>query len=80
MARLNLTLDADSSEALDRHARRKHVPKAALARELLREAIARRESIDRQKKLAGDYARARTDARELLTEIEAAQVDLLEDE
>lgn len=80
MERLNLTLDESTSGALARHARREGKPRAALARELIREAIARREAIERQRKLARDYAAGRSDAEELLSEMEAAQLELLDRE
>lgn len=78
--RLNLTLDESTSGALARHARREGKPRAALARELIREAIARRETLERARKLARDYAAGRSDARQLLQDLETAQLELLEDE
>jgi metal-responsive CopG/Arc/MetJ family transcriptional regulator len=80
MDRLNLTLDESTSGALDRHARREGKPRAALARELIREAIAQREALERERKLARDYAAGRSDARQLLQDLEAAQLELLDDE
>lgn len=77
MERLNLTLDEGTSGALSRHARREGKPRAALARELIREAIARREAVEAQRKLARDYAAGREDAREILSEMETAQLELL---
>ena len=77
MDRLNLTLDEGTSGALTRHARHEGKPRAAIARELIREALARREALERQKKLAKDYAAGRDDAKELLADLEAAQLDLL---
>ena len=77
MDRLNLTLDEGTSGALTRHARPEGKPRAAIARELIREALARREALERQKKLAKDYAAGRDDAKELLADLEAAQLDLL---
>lgn len=79
MERLNLTLDDDTSSALERHAKRQGTPRAALARELIREALARREAVARQRQLARDYATGRDDARELLADLELAQLDLLVD-
>ena len=64
--RLNLTLDESTS--------------GALARELIREALARREALERERKLARDYAAGRSDARQLLQDLEAAQLELLDDE
>jgi hypothetical protein len=80
MPRLNLTLDVGTENTLKRHARRSGQKRAALARELLREALARREAIERQRKLASDYAAGREDARRLLDELEVAQTDLLDDD
>ena len=80
MERLNLTLDEGTSGALARHARREGKPRAALARELIREAIARREAIEYRRKLARDYAAGRSDAEELLKDMEAAQLELMGDE
>lgn len=77
MERLNLTLDDDTSSALGRQAREQGKPRAALARELIREALARREALAQQRKLARDYAAGRDDARELLADLERAQLDLL---
>lgn len=79
MARLNLTLDADTAGALERHARQQNRPTAALARELLREALDRRALLDRQRQLARDYAAGRADARLVLADFEAPQLDLLDE-
>lgn len=79
MERLNLTLDDDTSGALQRHARAQGKPRAAVARDLIREALARRAALEHQRKLARDYAAGRDDARELLAELEGAQLDLLAD-
>lgn len=80
MERLNLTLDEHTSAVLDRHARQAGKPRAALARELIQEAIARREALEHERKLARDYAAGRSDARQLLRDLEAAQLELLGDE
>lgn len=80
MARLNLTLDQDTARQLDRHIKRSGKPRAALARELLREALARRDALERRKQLIRDYAAGRGDARTLLRDLEAAQLDLLDDD
>jgi hypothetical protein len=77
MERLNLTLDEGTSGALSRHARREGKPRAALARELIREAITRRDALEAQRKLARDYAAGRDDAKEILNEMEVAQFELL---
>jgi hypothetical protein len=78
MTRLNLTLDADTSSRLNRHARSGGKRRAAMAREILCEGLARREAQERARKLAGDYAAGRRDAREILKDLEAAQIDLLD--
>ncbi len=79
MARLNLTLDDDTAEALDRHARRQRRPRAVLARELIREALEERETRARRAALARDYAAERVATAALLSELEAAQVELLDE-
>ena len=80
MGRLRLTLDDATSAALARHARQEGKPRAALAQELIREAITRREGLNRERRLARDYATGRNDARQLLRDLEAAQFDLLDPE
>jgi hypothetical protein len=80
MSRLRLALDEGTSGVLARYARREGKPRAALAQELIREAITRREALERQRKLARDYAAGRSDARRLLRDLEAAQFDLLDPE
>ena len=74
-----MTLDAGTSRALARRAKLEGKPRAALVRELLKEAIRRREMLDEQRKLARDYAAGRPDALALLAEMELAQTDLLDD-
>jgi hypothetical protein len=80
MARLNLTLDRDTLQQLDRHTKRSGKPRAALAREILREGLARREAAERRTQLAADYAAGRGDARALLKDLEAGQLELMGDE
>ena len=80
MARLNLTLDADTFQKLDRHSGRVGRPRARVATEILREGLARREAAERRKRLAADYAAGRADARALLKDLESSQIDLLDDE
>jgi predicted transcriptional regulator len=79
MDRLNLTLDPDTSSALNRHARRHRRPRAALARELIREGLERREARERAARLARDYANGRNEALDLLKQLEGAQLDLLDE-
>ncbi len=80
MARLNLTLDPDTFQKLDRHSGRVGRPRARVATEILREGLARREAAERRKRLAADYAAGRADARALLKDLESSQLDLLDDE
>jgi hypothetical protein len=80
MGRVNLTLDPDTETRLDRRARACKTGRAALAREILREGLLRRDESERRQKLARDYAAGRSDARSLLNEIEAAQFDLADDD
>jgi hypothetical protein len=80
MERLNLTLDNMTSDALARYAQREGKPRAALARELICEAIARREAAAQRRRLAHDYAAGRGDAKALLEDLDAPQLDLLGDE
>ena len=79
MERLNLTLDEGTSGALARHAKKEGKPRATLARELIQEAITRRETLDAQRRLARDYAAGRGDAKEILADLEVAQLELLGD-
>ena len=76
MARVNLTLDDDTKAWLERHAKPER--RAALARSLIREGIARREAIARRKKLAADYAAGRTD--KVIGSFEVGSLELLGDE
>ncbi len=80
MARLNLTLDADTSTLLERHAKRARTRRATFARQILREGLAHREAVERQKQLAADYAAGRADVRSLFQDLDPAQLDLLDDE
>ena len=78
MARLNLTLDADTFARLNTHARKAGAQSATLARTLLQEALERREALERGRKLAADYAADRPDVRELLRDLEASELELLD--
>jgi len=55
-------------------------PAGPAARGLIREAIARRDALEREHKLARDYAAGRSDARQVLRELETAQLELLDRE
>ena len=80
MGRLNLTLDSDTEGRLSRHAKKAGAQKASFARALLREALERRERMQRRRKIAEDYSAGRADAKALLGEMEAAQLELLDEE
>jgi len=73
MSRLNLTIDDDTDRRLEQHARRAGTRAASFARLLIREALDRREMIERRRRLAADYAADRDDAVALLREMETAQ-------
>jgi hypothetical protein len=66
MGRLNMTLDADTEKTLIRYASKLKIPVAAVARTVLLEGLANRERLERQRKLARDYAAGRADTTELL--------------
>ncbi len=80
MVRLNLTLDSDTLSRLERHAKRTVARRTHLARDLVREGLARREAAERRQKLAADYAAGRADARAALEELSASQVELVDDD
>lgn len=80
MARLNLTLDEDTLQRLNRHTKRAGKPRARLATEILREGLARREALDARRKLAAEYAAGRRDVRAVLRDMEAAQWELLDED
>lgn len=79
MERLNLTLDDDTSTRLEAHAKKQGRARAALARELIREALTQRDTRELRRKLASDYAAGRDDAAEVLQDLERAQFDLLDE-
>jgi hypothetical protein len=80
MARVNLTLDPVAYEKLSRYAKASGSPRAAAARSLLCEALEYREERARRARLAADYAADRSDARELLNDLEALELELLDHE
>lgn len=80
MARVNLTLDDDTYARLDQHAKRLGKPRARAVKELLIDGLARNAARERRRRLARDYAAGRADARALLNDLEAGQLDLLDDE
>ncbi|HZA12871.1 MAG TPA: hypothetical protein VE618_00170 [Myxococcaceae bacterium] len=78
MPRLNLTLDGDTLERLDRQARQAGAQRATLARRLLQEGLERREAMEQRRKLAADYAADREDTRALLSDLETGELELLD--
>jgi len=80
MTRLNLTLDRETSAALEQHAKRLGKPRARVVKEILVEGLARRDAVAHQKKLARDYLAGRADARALLKDLESPQLELMDDE
>ncbi|MBI5533600.1 MAG: hypothetical protein HY898_12850 [Deltaproteobacteria bacterium] len=80
MGRVNMTLDAVSSERLKRYAKRLGRPQATVAGDLVREGLELRAAEERRRKLAADYAAGRADARELLAVMEPGQLEILGDE
>ena len=80
MMRVNLLLDSDTAQALERFAQDENKPRATAAKELIREGLKLRESALRKKKLARDYAAGRTDSREVLQDLEVSQLSLLDED
>ena len=80
MARLNLTLDDDTLAALSREARRAGVRVATHARQLLAEAVARHQLLQRRRVWAEAYQADRADAGKLVADFEPATFELLGDE
>jgi hypothetical protein len=78
--RLNLTLDDVTFRELERHAKRTGEKRAAVARALILEGLERRSRQEQKRRLAEDYAAGRSDAREVLQDLELAQMDLVDDE
>lgn len=80
MARINLTLSDDTESTLMRHAKRRGLPRAALARECIEQSLAAVEAAEQRHRLAQDYVAGRADGRSILAQIEAAQLELLDEE
>ena len=80
MSRLNLTLTDDTLRKLQRGAKARRVRVATYTRKLIEDALAGSERAAFLKKLASDYAKGRSDALELLKDLEAGQHDLLIDD
>lgn len=79
MTRVNLTLDDDTFNRLERHAKGTGKARSAVARELLIDALDRLERLTRRRRLARDYALGREDDASLIAQIETAQVELADD-
>ncbi len=80
MARLNLTLDDATLAALSREARRAGVRVATHARQLLAEAVARHQLVQRRRVWAEAYQADRADAGKLIADLQPATFELLGDE
>ena len=80
MARLNLTLDADTFAMLERDARRERTRVATLARRILREAVERRRREERWDAWEEAYRRDRADARQIAREWEPGVLEVAGDE
>jgi hypothetical protein len=80
MARLNLTLDEGTLAALRGDAQRAHRRVASHARELLCEAMARRQRERRARTWAEAYRADHADARSLLSDLEPGELELMGDE
>ena len=80
MARLNLTLDEGTLLELDRYRKQVGKPRARVAKELLQEGLERRRAAERRRKLAADYVADRSDVRSALSDLEAGQLELLDDD
>jgi hypothetical protein len=79
MARLNLTLGDDTFDRLEKRAIEQGKARSAVARELLVGALDRLAKQERLQRLARDYAADRADAAAILAELEAGQLELLDD-
>jgi predicted transcriptional regulator len=79
MRHLNMRLDQETYEALERQAKQTRKPCAKIAQEILSEGLARRDAVARREKLAADYRAGRADARALLNDLESSQSELLDD-
>ncbi len=80
MPRVNIMLDDDTMNRLSRHAKHLGLPSAAAARALIQDGLARRERLERRRKLAEDYAAGRQDATRLLHVMEPGQWSLLDED
>jgi hypothetical protein len=80
MKRLNVTLDQETYEALERQAKQTRKTCAKVAEDLLSEGLARRDATIQRKKLVADYRAGCADARALLSDCELPQLELLDDE
>ena len=80
MARINLTLNEDTYSSIVEHAREEGMPQASMARKLIKEALDRRNALKKLRKLASDYGAEGKGSARLLEDLEAGQLDLIDDE
>ena len=80
MARLNLTLDAGTFEALQKDARKAKTRVATHARHLLRAAIADMGRRERRRRWAEAYRADRADASAVLRDLEPGELEIMGDE
>lgn len=80
MKRLNVILNQETYEALERQAKQTRRTCAKVAEDLVLEGLTRRDAATRRKKLVADYRAGRADARALLNDLESSQLELLDDE
>ena len=78
MSRLNLTLSDDTFSKLERVARLKKMRVASYTKQLIEEALEAHERLAWNRKLAADYAADRKDAKELLSQMELAQFEVVD--
>lgn len=80
MARLNLTLDEATIEALERDARKHNTRPATRARHLISEALERNARLERARQWAAAYRADRADARRTVRDMEPATLEILGEE
>lgn len=80
MARLNMTLDDATFQAVSQDARRRGIPTAKHARDLIREAMSRRAEMERKRRWAEAYQADRADARKLAAEMAPGALEVMGDE
>ncbi len=80
MMKLNVTLDRETFEILERQAKKAQKPCVKMAKDILSEGLAQRDAAAQRERLAADYRAGRADARALLNDFESLQSELLDDE